>query len=177
MPEHVDTAHKTLIGPRPHEFFAVHICSHQPTVKLEPLLGSLTISFSDHCRRAVIVVPARRFGISRVQQWAPPPPNIDREHRSINHKSPSGPRIEEDCMPKLNVNGTTRDIDAAPDTPLLWVIREQIGLTGTKYGCGIAQCAACSVHINGDLERCCSMPLSSVKPTDQIVTIAGRSLN
>src|SRR5215813_4624400 len=61
MPEHVDTAHKTLIGPRPHAFFAVHISSHQPTVKLEPLLGSLTISFSDHCRRAVIVVTARRL--------------------------------------------------------------------------------------------------------------------
>jgi len=106
-----------------------------------------------------------------------PPPNIDHEHRSINHKSPSRSRIEEDCMPKLNVNGTTRDIDAAPDTPLLWVIREQIGLTGTKYGCGIAQCGACSVHINGELQRSCSIPLSSVKPTDQIVTIEGLSPN
>jgi isoquinoline 1-oxidoreductase subunit alpha len=80
-------------------------------------------------------------------------------------------------MPKLNVNGTTRDVDAASDTPLLWVIREQIGLTGTKYGCGIAQCGACSVHINGELQRSCSIPLSAVKPTDKIVTIEGLSPN
>jgi isoquinoline 1-oxidoreductase alpha subunit len=80
-------------------------------------------------------------------------------------------------MSKLNVNGTTRDVDAAPDTPLLWVIREQIGLTGTKYGCGIAQCGACSVHINGELQRSCSIPLSSVKPTDKIITIEGLSPN
>jgi len=80
-------------------------------------------------------------------------------------------------MPKLNVNGTTRDVDAAPDTPLLWVIREQIGLTGTKYGCGIAQCGACSVHINGELQRSCSITLSSVKPTDKIITIEGLSSN
>jgi len=80
-------------------------------------------------------------------------------------------------MPKLNVNGTTRDVDAAPDTPLLWVIREQIGLTGTKYGCGIAQCGACSVHINGELQRSCSIPLSAVKPTDHVVTIEGLPLS
>ena len=80
-------------------------------------------------------------------------------------------------MPKLNVNGRTRDVDAAPDTPLLWVIREQVGLTGTKYGCGIAQCGSCSVHINGEVQRSCSIPLSSVKPTDKIVTIEGLSPN
>src|SRR5262249_27631359 len=78
-------------------------------------------------------------------------------------------------MPKLNVNGKTRDVDAAPDTPLLWVIREQVGLTGTKYGCGIAQCGACSVHINGQLQRSCSIPLSSIKTPDKIVTIEGLS--
>lgn len=80
-------------------------------------------------------------------------------------------------MPKLDVNGRTRDVDAAPETPLLWVIREQVGLTGTKYGCGIAQCGACSVHINGEVQRSCSIPLSSVKPTDKIVTIEGLSPN
>jgi isoquinoline 1-oxidoreductase subunit alpha len=57
------------------------------------------------------------------------------------------------------------------------VIREQIGLTGTKFGCGIAQCGACSVHINGEVTRSCSIPLSSVKPTDKIVTIEGLSPN
>ena len=80
-------------------------------------------------------------------------------------------------MARLNVNGQTHDVQAEPDTPLLWVIREQIGLTGTKFGCGIAQCGACSVHINGQVMRSCSLPLSSVKPTDQIVTIEGLSPN
>lgn len=78
-------------------------------------------------------------------------------------------------MAKLNVNGRTLDVEAAPDTPLLWVIREQIGLTGTKYGCGIAQCGACSVHINGELQRSCAILLNSVKTTDKIVTIEGLS--
>jgi len=76
-------------------------------------------------------------------------------------------------MAKLNINGRTRDVAAEPDTPLLWVIREQVGLTGTKYGCGVAQCGACSVHLNGDVVRSCSYPLSAVKATDRIVTIEG----
>jgi isoquinoline 1-oxidoreductase alpha subunit len=80
-------------------------------------------------------------------------------------------------MARLNVNGKTHDVQAEPDTPLLWVIREQIGLTGTKYGCGIAQCGACSVHINGEVMRSCSVPLSSVSATDKIVTIEGLSAN
>ncbi|HTO83215.1 MAG TPA: (2Fe-2S)-binding protein [Methylomirabilota bacterium] len=80
-------------------------------------------------------------------------------------------------MATLNVNGTVRDVQAEPDTPLLWVIREQIGLTGTKFGCGIAQCGACSVHINGEVMRSCSVPLSSIKPGDKIVTIEGLSPN
>ena len=78
-------------------------------------------------------------------------------------------------MAKLNINGIQYDVDAEPDTPLLWVIREQVGLTGTKYGCGIAQCGACSVHINGEVQRSCSMPLSAVQPSDRIVTIEGLS--
>ena len=52
-------------------------------------------------------------------------------------------------MAKLNINGKTLDVNAEPDTPLLWAIREQLGLTGTKYGCGVAQCGACTVHLNG----------------------------
>ncbi|HEY4918877.1 MAG TPA: (2Fe-2S)-binding protein [Xanthobacteraceae bacterium] len=80
-------------------------------------------------------------------------------------------------MARLNVNGKTHDVQAEPDTPLLWAIREQIGLTGTKYGCGIAQCGACSVHINGEVMRSCSVPLSSVSATDKIVTIEGLSAN
>jgi len=78
-------------------------------------------------------------------------------------------------MAKLNINGRTRDVQVEADTPLLWVIREQVGLTGTKYGCGVAQCGACSVHINGEVRRSCSIPVSAVKPTDKIVTIEGLS--
>jgi len=78
-------------------------------------------------------------------------------------------------MAKLNINGRVRDVQVEPDTPLLWVIREQVGLTGTKYGCGVAQCGACSVHINDRVVRTCILPVSSVKPTDRIVTIEGLS--
>jgi isoquinoline 1-oxidoreductase subunit alpha len=78
-------------------------------------------------------------------------------------------------MAKLNINGRVRDEEVEPETPLLWVIREQIGLTGTKYGCGIAQCGACSVHINGEVTRSCSVPVSAVKASDKIVTIEGLS--
>ena len=78
-------------------------------------------------------------------------------------------------MAKLNINGKVRDVQAEPDTPLLWVIREQVGLTGTKYGCGVAQCGACSVHVNGELRRSCSLPVGSLQPTDRIVTIEGLS--
>ena len=80
-------------------------------------------------------------------------------------------------MAKLNINGRTHDVKVEADTPLLWVIREQVGLTGTKYGCGVAQCGACSVHINGELRRSCSIQVSTVKPTDKIVTIEGLSRN
>src|SRR5262249_19734579 len=84
---------------------------------------------------------------------------------------------ERNPMAKLNINGKTVDVQAEGDTPLLWVIREQAGLTGTKYGCGVAQCGACSVHINGEVQRSCSIPPSAVKATDKIVTIEGLSPN
>ena len=78
-------------------------------------------------------------------------------------------------MAKLNINGKVRDVAVEADTPLLWVIREQVGLTGTKYGCGVAQCGACSVHLNGNVVRSCSISVSGVKATDKIVTIEGLS--
>jgi len=78
-------------------------------------------------------------------------------------------------MAKLNINGKVRDLQVEADTPLLWAIREQAGLTGTKYGCGVAQCGACSVHINGELKRSCSIPVGSLKATDRITTIEGLS--
>jgi isoquinoline 1-oxidoreductase alpha subunit len=78
-------------------------------------------------------------------------------------------------MVKLNINGSVRDVEVEADTPLLWVIREQLGLTGTKYGCGIAQCGACSVHINDEVQRSCSVRVGDVQPGDRIVTIEGLS--
>ena len=79
-------------------------------------------------------------------------------------------------MATLNVNGKSYTFEAEPDTPLLWVLREQIGLTGTKYGCGVAQCGACTVHIDGVATRTCVRPVSTVKATDKIVTIEGLSV-
>jgi isoquinoline 1-oxidoreductase alpha subunit len=78
-------------------------------------------------------------------------------------------------MATLNVNGTVREFEAEPDTPLLWVLREQLGLTGTKYGCGIAQCGACTVHIDGETVRTCVRPVSTVTAEQKIVTIEGLS--
>jgi isoquinoline 1-oxidoreductase alpha subunit len=78
-------------------------------------------------------------------------------------------------MIALNINGKIHEINAAPDTPLLWVIREQVGLTGTKYGCGIAQCGACSVHIDGAVARSCSIRVGDLQPSPRIVTIEGLS--
>jgi isoquinoline 1-oxidoreductase subunit alpha len=78
-------------------------------------------------------------------------------------------------MARLTINGTARDVDVDPDTPLLWVIREQLGLTGTKYGCGIAQCGACTVHVDGAAVRSCALPVSAVQPDQKIVTIEGLS--
>ena len=80
-------------------------------------------------------------------------------------------------MATLTINGKKREVEVEADTPLLWVIREQAGLTGTKYGCGVAQCGACSVHLNGRLVRSCSIPVGSVQATDTIVTIEGLSRN
>ena len=80
-------------------------------------------------------------------------------------------------MAKLNINGKAREVAVEDDTPLLWALREQAGLTGTKYGCGVAQCGACSVHLNGQVVRSCSIPVGSLKPSDRVVTIEGLSRN
>ena len=76
-------------------------------------------------------------------------------------------------MVKLDINGRAHEIDVDPETPLLWVIREQLGMTGTKYGCGVAQCGACSVHIDGQVMRSCQLPVGTV--TGKITTIEGLS--
>ncbi len=81
---------------------------------------------------------------------------------------------QEVFMISLKVNGKQYDLDIPPDTPLLWAIRENIGLTGTKYGCGKSLCGACTVHINGQIARSCVVPVSSVAGKD-IITIEGLS--
>jgi isoquinoline 1-oxidoreductase alpha subunit len=73
---------------------------------------------------------------------------------------------------ELKVNGVSHVVDVEPDAPLLWVIRDEIGLTGTKFGCGIAQCGACTVHVNGVAQRSCVTPVSSVVGAE-ITTIEG----
>ena len=72
---------------------------------------------------------------------------------------------------KLTVNGTTHEVDVEEDMPLLWVLRDEIGLTGPKYGCGIAQCGACTVHVNGQAVRSCVYPASAV--SGEVTTIEG----
>ena len=79
-------------------------------------------------------------------------------------------------MAVLNVNGKAVDYTADPDTPLLWVLREQLGLTGTKYACGIAQCGSCTVHIDGAPVRSCSVPVNAVG-TQKVVTIEALAEN
>ena len=77
-------------------------------------------------------------------------------------------------MIRLNVNGQPREIDVDPSTPLLWVLRDTLGLMGTKYGCGIAQCGACTVHLGGQAMRSCILPVSAAQSLP-IVTIEGLS--
>ncbi|MBN9670548.1 (2Fe-2S)-binding protein [Roseibium aggregatum] len=76
-------------------------------------------------------------------------------------------------MTKLKINSKSVEVDVEDETPLLWVIREHVGLTGTKYGCGVAQCGACTVHLNGEATRSCVLPISAVSEDDEIVTIEG----
>ena len=75
-------------------------------------------------------------------------------------------------MVRMTINGRSMDVDVNPSTPLLWAIREQVGLTGTKYGCGIAQCGSCTVHVDGKAVRSCIMPVSAVEGKP-ITTIEG----
>lgn len=78
---------------------------------------------------------------------------------------------------KLHINGTKATVEAEPDTPLLWVIRDYVGLKGTKFGCGMGQCGACTVHLDGQAIRSCLTPISALDKTAQITTIEGISAN
>lgn len=79
-------------------------------------------------------------------------------------------------MARLSINGQSHTIEVEPDTPLLWVLRDNVGLTGTKYGCGVAQCGACTVHVNGEPVRSCAFPVSEAEGK-QITTIEGLAQN
>ena len=80
-------------------------------------------------------------------------------------------------MAKYNfrINGKKQEVDARPGTPLLWVLRETLGLTGTKYGCGIAQCGSCTIHVDGSPMRACILPVDSLSEDQEITTIEGLS--
>jgi isoquinoline 1-oxidoreductase alpha subunit len=73
----------------------------------------------------------------------------------------------------LNINGETRSIGLAEDTPLLWALRDVLGMTGTKFGCGIAQCGACTVHVDGEAVRSCQLPVGAIDAASKITTIEG----
>jgi isoquinoline 1-oxidoreductase alpha subunit len=77
-------------------------------------------------------------------------------------------------MATITVNGQQRDVPADPDTPLLWALREELGLTGTKFGCGVGACGACTVHVDGEAVRSCQLPLSDVG-TGKVTTIEALS--
>jgi isoquinoline 1-oxidoreductase subunit alpha len=90
--------------------------------------------------------------------------------RRKRHHAPAG----EETMPSLNINGRNMSVEAAPDTPLLWAIREQLQMTGTKFGCGAGLCGACTVHVNGEAVRSCQTAISDVAGK-KITTIEGLS--
>src|SRR5262245_53827375 len=97
-------------------------------------------------------------------------------HHRVNHRHIIGASREKLRMARLTVNGQSHNVDVDPNTPLLWVLREQVGLTGTKYGCGIAQCGACTVHVDGVAMRSCSLPVSAAEGK-QITTVEGLAQN
>jgi isoquinoline 1-oxidoreductase alpha subunit len=133
------------------------------TLRDRPLVGRWRIAPAEFQSAPIKKRPARLHGspVFRRGAWALSPSFLIRTGRFT--------------VAKLNVNGRVIDVEAAGDTPLLWVIREQIGLTGTKYGCGVAQCGACTVHIDGVATRSCALPLDAVTAEQKIVTIEGLS--
>jgi isoquinoline 1-oxidoreductase subunit alpha len=102
--------------------------------------------------------------------------NDGREPPPISHSRAARASQKERAVLTLRVNGHTYQVDAEPATPLLWVLRDHLGLTGTKYGCGIAQCGACTVHVDGRATRSCVLPVSAVRTSD-VTTIEGLSPN
>jgi len=78
---------------------------------------------------------------------------------------------------QLNINGEVKSVNADADTPILWILRDELSLVGTKYGCGIAQCGACTIHVDGTAMRSCSLPISSLEGSQKITTIEGLDEN
>jgi isoquinoline 1-oxidoreductase alpha subunit len=113
-------------------------------------------------QRADLLPPRHRYRLDNTCAQ-----RISPRKRATNGRNP---------MPTLIVNGQRHNVDVEPDTPLLWVLRDTLGMTGTKYGCGIAQCGACTVHINGVATRSCSVQLSDVAGKE-ITTIEGLAAN
>ena len=112
------------------------------------------------------IILARKVGIVPVGVR----PFYNVSSRRKRHHAPAG----EETMPNLNINGRNMSVEAAPDTPLLWAIREQLQMTGTKFGCGAGLCGACTVHVNGEAVRSCQTAISDVAGK-KITTIEGLS--
>ena len=126
------------------------ISTHGPTNDVTKLVAYPDVGYdlrTDHASYEPVAVSERRRIDTRTV-------SIEAPRTMCGVKASQGRTF----MAKLNINGRIRDVQVEADTPLLWVIREQVGLTGTKYGCGVAQCGACSVHINGALVRSCVTP-------------------
>src|ERR1700712_2954598 len=119
-----------------------------------------------HCLETGTVSSCARVGIDPVGASQYPKVSCRRKW----HHAPAG----EEAMPNLNINGRSMSVDAANDTPLLWVIREQLQMTGTKFGCGAGLCGACTVHLNGEAVRSCQTSLSDAAGK-KITTIEGLS--
>src|SRR5205823_198932 len=112
-----------------------------------------------------ITIPIREVGLSGAS---------DRRLREAHTSSGFGREETVLMQLTLNINGKSERVDVEPETPLLWVLRDTIGLTGTKYGCGIARCGACTIHVDGQAMKACQLP-ASVAAGKQITTIEGLS--
>jgi isoquinoline 1-oxidoreductase alpha subunit len=110
------------------------------------------------CRRSAALCIRETFGVAR----------LPRAIRPVSSRINAGG----DDMIQLTVNGKSHTVDVDPDTPLLWVLRETLGMTGTKYGCGVARCGACTVHVNGQSVRSCGLPVSEAAKA-RVTTIEG----
>jgi len=114
-------------------------------------------------------------GLAKLQKAAPQIPHLNKYNIYRIFRYPKF-NITPMASFKLNINGSAKTVDVAPDTPVLWVLRDHLQLVGTKYGCGIGQCGACTIHLDGQAMRSCSLPVAAVgdKP---ITTIEGLSAN